>query len=146
MKEANSLKPFDLDGIKINYQGYPTLSDGKLKCVWNNKMAMSKCVVCNAKPSQIGDPDFDFDSAVDEDCLQFGLCNLHVRLKAFEWFCKVGMYRDIKSYTATGKQNKAKKEKRKKQLIKDMKKLLKLDVYQTQAGQIGNTNSGKTSR
>ena len=109
-------------------------------------MAFSKCVVCNAKPSEVGDPDIDFDSAVDDDCIKFGLCNLHVRMKAFEWFCKVGNYRDFKSYTATGKANKAKKMKRKRQLIKDMKRLLNLDVYQTQAGKIGNTNSGKTSR
>ena len=124
------------------------MSDGKVVRTWEGEdtkiLATSKCEICGADAEERHKRHGKFKAR--QHILKYGIKNLHVRIRAFEFIFKAGMYRDVKARAAYGPENQASIKKWKEYQIDQFDKRLKLDVYKVIAGNIGNSNTGNTSR
>ena len=143
-KEVESVEPYEIDGLKIEFNGYPTLTDGKVKVNWSEweKKAMTNCVICRASPKQMSKRHGKWK--VNENHFAFGIACLHVRLCAFTWLCKGFLYADFKRWSKDGPEEKALIDARMKELQRRFKEELELPVYFT--SETGNSNDGNCAR
>ena len=150
-KEHEALKktPFKLGNITIHHEGYPTCVDGKVVRTWEGNtdesvLSTSICDICGANERERAKRNGKFKPNLK--MLRYGIRNLHSRLRAFDYFFKVGTYRDVGGITAYGDENKESVKKWKEYQIAEFDRRLKLDVFKVVPGKIGNTNTGETSR
>ena len=143
-KEVESVEPYEIDGLKIEFNGYPTLTDGKVKVNWSEweKKAMTNCVICRASPKQMSKRHGKWK--VNENHFALGIACLHVRLCAFTWLCKGFLYKDFKRWSKDGPAEQALIDARKAELQRRFLEELDLPVYFT--SQTGNSNDGNCAR
>ena len=98
--ELETLIPFNIPGtdIHVQFTGMPTLVDGKMKAYWNNIKGMNNCSRCGATPKELRLRHLEKFQKPIPELLKFGLQNLHVLLRAWDWFTKTYTYQDIRSY------------------------------------------------
>ena len=103
-KEAKDLEsePFKVPGtlIFIHFEGFPTLVDGKTKCLWSGSKAFSRCYVCGASSKDLRHRHSTKFRPINLQLLTYGFSSLHVKLRAFDWFCKAYLNKDFKSHEA----------------------------------------------
>ena len=126
--EVENVEPFEIDGLTIDFDGKPTLTDGKVKVIWSEweKKAMQNCVICRAGPQEMAKRHGNFTPNTNH--YAFGLACLHLRINAFLWICKGFLYKDIRSWSKGPNQSHLIKR-RKKELQKRFMDELNLPVY-----------------
>ena len=85
--------------MKIHFEGYPTLTDGKVKVMWSDweKKAMTRCFICRAGPKLMAHRRHKRFKP-NKNHFKFGIASLHIRICAFLWLCKTFIYQDVKAY------------------------------------------------
>ena len=90
--ERQNLQPFTKPGenYSINYKGAPTMQDGKVCTILSEATnSFQSCPCCGATPTQMSKAKgvlHSFKPYPNE--LEKGIRPLHVKLRAFDYFCK----------------------------------------------------------
>ena len=97
LKIQNSqLNSYTIDGLEVDFMGFPCLCDSKTKVYWTGRTAMMSCYICDASPLDLAKHHCPKFKNIRRMTLQFGIGSLHIRLRAFDWLVKYAIHQDFK--------------------------------------------------
>ncbi|XP_075149012.1 uncharacterized protein LOC142222645, partial [Haematobia irritans] len=94
--------------IRVTYDLYMTLIDGKVLNVLTETKSAQQCPICHSGPNQFrtirnfDSPQFEAKS----DALKFGISPLHAWIRSFEFVLKLSYKLDLKKWQVRGKEEK----------------------------------------
>lgn len=134
--------------IKIHFNLFLTLIDGKILNILTNTKSMQTCPICKAKPKTFNDLVNITNNLFipDHSSLQHGLSPLHAWIRIYEFLLQVSYRIDIKEWHIRGKEKKTILDQKKKSIQKLLWDKLGLIVSKPKANGYGNTNDGNSAR
>ena len=105
-QEATNAQPYSIPdtNLQIQFEGLPTMVDGKIKSIWSGNNCCNKCYLCHSgsmgKDALLQHRRCKHFNVKNRAALRYGFSPLHVRLRALDWFLKTRTYSDFKYHEA----------------------------------------------
>ena len=139
-EEMANLQPIEWsDGVKVKLVPFFSMNDGKVMNHLHGNNWTNACPICYAGPDKFLDINSVYcanPDALAEMCLS----TLHFGPRVMENLLKVGFNQQFKQWQATTDEEKQLKEESKEHIIKEVKRVLKVDVFR------GQSNTGNCAR
>jgi len=85
--------------INCEFRMYLTMLDGKAINSLTNTNSSQTCYLCKSKPTEMNDLSNSKHSNISTDYLQYGLTNMHARIKFLEWALNISYKLELKKPT-----------------------------------------------
>ena len=85
-----------IDGLEVDFIGFPCLCDSKTKVYWTGRTAMMSCYICDATPLDLAKRHCPKFKNIRRMALQYGIGSLHIRSRFFDWVVKYALHQDFK--------------------------------------------------
>ena len=151
-KEIEDLTDFDIEGFSttnlsglIQYKAEITMLDGKAVNAITDTKSSQSCNICSAKPNEMNDLCKIRSKPPCDEAIKLGASPLHMLLRSFECFLKIGYKMDIKKFMACTVEEKESVKLRKMGIQAQFKEKLSLRVDFPRQG-FGTSNTGNTAR
>lgn len=140
------LLPTKCENITVNYEMLFTMIDGKV-CTALSDIALScsTCYLCGAKPSEMNDINKVLHRNVDINAYNYGISNLHARIRCMEFLLHVSYNLTFKKWSVRDPVLKKQREENKKRIQQEFREKLGLLIDIVKQGS-GTTNDGNTAR
>lgn len=143
--QIKNLIAMQYKNVTVKYEMLFTMIDGKVCTAISNEKSCATCPLCGAKPTEMNDIDKVLNKDVRENVYNFGISNLHAKIRCMEFLLHVSYNLTFKKWSVRNPVFKEQRESTKRKIQEEFKRKLGLLVDIVKHGS-GLTHDGNTAR